>query len=84
MGTINTAIAQRESDIRSERVKAAVERNVKLGEENRWRSRGRSATRSIITTLAKGPSVSVASLAKSWNRLEADAVREAVSRGSEG
>jgi hypothetical protein len=34
---INTAIAQRESDIRSERVKAAVGRNVKPRQENRWR-----------------------------------------------
>ena len=49
MGTINTASAQRESDIRSERVKAAVERNVKLGKRTGGGSR-RSATRSSITT----------------------------------
>ena len=42
--------------------------------------RGRSATRSSITTWAKGPSVSVASLARSWNRLRPTPIREAVSR----
>jgi DNA invertase Pin-like site-specific DNA recombinase len=68
MGTINTAIAQRESDIRSERVKAAVERKVKLGK----RTGGGSLPfgyKIIYHDLGEGSSVSVASSARSWNRL---------------
>jgi site-specific DNA recombinase len=79
MGTINTAIAQRESDIRSERVKAAVERNVRAGRRTGGGSRP-FGYKIIRHDLGEGARRRYRITGEEIEPAEADAIKEAATR----
>jgi site-specific DNA recombinase len=79
MGTINTAIAQRESDIRSERVKAAVARNVRAGKRTGGGSRP-FGYKIIYHDLGEGSKRQRRIIGEEIEPAEAEAIKEAASR----
>jgi site-specific DNA recombinase len=79
MGTINTAIAQRESDIRSERVKAAVERNVRAGRRTGGGSRP-FGYKIIRHDLGEGARRRYRITGEEIEPAEAEAIKEAATR----